>query len=900
MKKLVTILAVALVSVGVFAQSPQKMSYQAIVRNSSNALVTSTTIGMRISILQGSGSGSAVYVETHTPTTNVNGLVSIEVGAGTVVSGTFSTISWANGPFYIKTDTDPTGGTSYSITGTSQLLSVPYALYAEKSGNGDPWLTVGNSLTTVGPNFLGTIDSQPLMFKVNSKKAGYIDWDYNIANTGFGFQTLISNTTGHSNTANGYEALQSNTTGVQNSAIGKLALSANTEGNNNIALGSEALSYNTTGSFNVAAGTSTMRFNTLGNYNTANGIWSLYNNTQGSYNTAYGASALQSNITGNNNTAIGYNANVVSGNLTNATAIGNGAIATANDEVRIGNVKVSSLYFGTANNLAVTTDSVPNMFYDHTTGQIMRSTAAAAGGGTDDWHIVGNVGTIDGQNFIGTTDNVPLNFRVSNNNAGRIDPFLFNTFFGIQTGNANTTGVYNTATGFSALHSNTTGNFNAAFGNHSLTSNTTGIENSAFGSSLVSNTTGYDNSGFGYSSLSQNTTGSGNSAFGAQALSNNITGASNSAFGHLSLQQNTAGGNSAFGYWSLALNTTGSYNAAFGSSSLNHNKTGNYNTAVGAEALLFNTLGNNNASFGTFSLHSNTTGSNNSAFGFQAGINLTTETNLTLIGANAGIYATNGYDNATALGSNAIVAGSNNMILGNNNVNVGIGLSGITSGPQNKLEINTGPSVPNASGLRFRQLTSSSTKTTNPGTGVLSVNTDGDVILVPDATGTGGSSIHFIGESYGGGIVFYIYDGGLHGLIAATTDQSTFSTWDNGVSKWTGTTGDGILAGKTNTALIVATQIGDNISTGGSFAAKYCVDYMEPATQLGDWYLPSISELRWLWGQRSFFTGFTTTGYWSSTETDKANAFMCDWTTGFPNNTAKNANGPGVRAVRSF
>jgi len=135
MKKLVTILAVALVSVGVFAQSPQKMSYQAIVRNSSNALVTSTTIGMRISILQGSGSGSAVYVETHTPTTNVNGLVSIEVGAGTVVSGTFSTISWANGPFYIKTETDPAGGTNYSITGTSQLLSVPYALF---SANGTP------------------------------------------------------------------------------------------------------------------------------------------------------------------------------------------------------------------------------------------------------------------------------------------------------------------------------------------------------------------------------------------------------------------------------------------------------------------------------------------------------------------------------------------------------------------------------------------------------------------------------------------------------------------------------------------------------------------------------------------------------------------------------------------
>jgi hypothetical protein len=139
MKKIVTILAVILFSTLSFAQSPpQKMSYQAIIRNSSNALVTSTTVGIRISILQGSAMGGnmiPVYMETQTPTTNVNGLVSLEVGAGTVISGTFSTISWANGPFYIKTETDPAGGTNYNIIGTSQLLSVPYALF---SANGTP------------------------------------------------------------------------------------------------------------------------------------------------------------------------------------------------------------------------------------------------------------------------------------------------------------------------------------------------------------------------------------------------------------------------------------------------------------------------------------------------------------------------------------------------------------------------------------------------------------------------------------------------------------------------------------------------------------------------------------------------------------------------------------------
>jgi len=131
MKRIITICAAILMIASVYAQSPEKMSYQAVIRNSSNALVTNTNVGMQISILQGSASGSAVYTETQTPTTNGNGLVSLEIGTGTVLSGNFSTINWANGLYFIKIETDPTGGTSYTITGTSQLLSVPYALHAK-------------------------------------------------------------------------------------------------------------------------------------------------------------------------------------------------------------------------------------------------------------------------------------------------------------------------------------------------------------------------------------------------------------------------------------------------------------------------------------------------------------------------------------------------------------------------------------------------------------------------------------------------------------------------------------------------------------------------------------------------------------------------------------------------
>jgi hypothetical protein len=106
------------------------MSYQAVIRNSSNQLVVNQSVGMQISILQDSVNGTAVFIERHFPTTNINGQISIEIGEGTLVMGDFSGIDWANGSFFIKSETDLNGGANYTITGTSQLLSVPYSLYA--------------------------------------------------------------------------------------------------------------------------------------------------------------------------------------------------------------------------------------------------------------------------------------------------------------------------------------------------------------------------------------------------------------------------------------------------------------------------------------------------------------------------------------------------------------------------------------------------------------------------------------------------------------------------------------------------------------------------------------------------------------------------------------------------
>ena len=137
MKKLsILFILLALCAVSLFAQAPEKFSYQAVVRNISNQLVANAPVSVRVSVLQGGVNGTAVYMETHIAITNANGLVTLQIGSGNVQQGIFADIDWANGLYFLKAEIDPTGGSDYSITSVQQLLSVPYAIYAKKAGNG--------------------------------------------------------------------------------------------------------------------------------------------------------------------------------------------------------------------------------------------------------------------------------------------------------------------------------------------------------------------------------------------------------------------------------------------------------------------------------------------------------------------------------------------------------------------------------------------------------------------------------------------------------------------------------------------------------------------------------------------------------------------------------------------
>lgn len=160
------------------------------------------------------------------------------------------------------------------------------------------------------------------------------------------------------------------------------------------------------------------------------------------------------------------------------------------------------------------------------------------------------------------------------------------------------------------------------------------------------------------------------------------------------------------------------------------------------------------------------------------------------------------------------------------------------------------------------------------------------------------STVHYVGESYGGGIVFFVYDNGQHGLIAATADQSSGIAWQNGVARYTGASADGVGAGKINTAIAITIQMPDN--NFGNFAAKACSDYSVTSggVKYGDWYLPSNYELNLLYLQRTTVGGFTTNRYWSSTEFDDL-SYRIDFSNGNSSLSGR-TNTFNVRAIRSF
>ncbi|MEI6434595.1 MAG: hypothetical protein WCP32_07110 [Bacteroidota bacterium] len=267
-------------------------------------------------------------------------------------------------------------------------------------------------------------------------------------------------------------------------------------------------------------------------------------------------------------------------------------------------------------------------------------------GNSSGWGITGNGGTTAGINFLGTTDNAPVTFKVNNQLAGRIE--ASNVALGVNAMYSNTAGSFNIAFGSGALYSNSVRNNLVAIGDSALYSNTWGALNTAVGSkAMFSNTEGWYNTATGYHALMSNTWGSANTAFGESALLLNTTGIHNTATGTSALRGNTTGNeNTGAGVHALYSNTVGAFNTATGSYALAANDNGYWNTASGFKAMELSVSGDRNTANGAEALHNNSTGYQNTAVGFDAMYNNTAGYANTAYGTEALMGNLTGYGNS--------------------------------------------------------------------------------------------------------------------------------------------------------------------------------------------------------------------------------------------------------------
>jgi trimeric autotransporter adhesin len=340
--------------------------------------------------------------------------------------------------------------------------------------------------------------------------------------------------------------------------------------------------------------------------------------------------------------------------------------------------------------LVYQTDNAAGFYYNSGTGNNPVWTLI----GTGSWAVAGNAGTNPSNNFLGTTDNVALKFRVFNTDAGFIDPVNDNTSLGKQSLNAVTTGTYNSAFGTMSLGNTQAGIFNTAIGYASALQNNSGSGNVSIGANAqYNNTSGENNVAIGMKALFSNTTGRSNVAIGQRALYSNYDrnctvavgdsvlyfngtnmsqlyhATANSAVGSKALFANTNGfNNTAFGYQALMNNSTGYQNTASGAKAMFSNINGVANAAFGAESLYYNTIGQCNTAAGFHALHSNTGGNYNTAIGDSCLFNNSGGYYNTAAGVKALFSNTNGIGNI-AVGYHCLysnVAGNWNTAVGKN------------------------------------------------------------------------------------------------------------------------------------------------------------------------------------------------------------------------------------------
>ena len=986
MKRLYTLLIAILLTNMVWAQAPEKMSYQAVIRGTDNILYTNQDVGMQIGILQGSASGDLLYLENHTPTTNKNGLISIEIGAGSSVSGSFADIDWSKGPYFILTMTDPTGGTNYSITGTSQLLSVPYALHAQTAEN----ITGEITVTETDPLFISSIAStitatDTAKWNQSNTTAGAQLDSAGIATMGYvagpkTIDTKLDETAVDAFVANNGYLTQEKDSSVTNE------IELPTGGNSGQILstdGSGTYSWIDAGAGGLVAdaindGTTTVAPSQNAVFDGLALKAPLASPTFTGTPVAPTASDATTNTTQIATTAFVQS---VSGGLV-ADAINDGTTGVAPsqnavfDGLALKAPIADAIFTGTPT--APTAASGTNTTQIATTAFVQSAAASDINGLSD--ALVESGSIYIGSDPSSTTDDASSNTSLGGTALDAITTGDFNVAIGSNALSANTTGQYNAASGTNALYSNTTGSQNTASGSNALYSNTTGGSNVAFGNSAsYRSTTGNWNTSVGYQALSDNTTGDHNVALGSNALYANTTSDYNVAIGSNALSANTTGSrNVVSGHDAGDLITTGSNNVILGNSADPSANNATNQIVIGYNAT---GIGDNKAVIGNSSVTdvymSQDAGATVHAGALNLGGTATATTfsgdfNGTINTATTAATQSSG-DNSTKIATTAYADAVLQPGTATGQMNYWNGSAWVVVAPGTSLPGNQAQTLVFCNGvptwgtcpavvptLSSTTAASSITETTSSNGGVISNDGGASVTArgvawststaptisdsyTTDGTGTGtftssltglsgsttyyvrayatnsagtayGAEVSFttaafsgsIGDAYQGGKVAYILQSGdpgyvageVHGLIAATSDQSTGIIWNNDGTKATrGATGIVIGTGLANTNAIINKQ--------GEPATSYAAGLARAYTGGGytDWYLPSKEELNKLYINRVAIGGFANAWYWNSTEYNLS-VFTFGWCQNFNNGNQDAFNdvtwAVNVRAIRAF
>ncbi len=874
---------------------------------------------------------------------NTTGAANTAIGSTALLSNTTGVGNVGLGEWTLMSNTTASGNTAIgtnsmfqSTTGAINTAVGFNSLFSNKTGN----VNTGIGTDALYGNITGSNNTAIGRASLPNNTTGSY-------NTALGNSTLFRNTTGINNLSIGYNALNANIEGSNNIGIGYGANLSSSNLNNAIAIGANSM---VTSSNTIQLGNGNITdVKTAGKLTTGAVTYPNIDGINGQILSTTGSGTL----TWTTPTTTDLS------NITGVLSIAKGGTGTSTqnfvdltEDQTIAGTKIFSsgaLALGLSNRGANTsalsfpsTDD-PAFISHYTAGNIGRMFFSAGDDATVDYFAFGygllNSFTEKLKIYADGRLTAPVDANINGLTIGKGNnsSLIGNTIIGNTALASNSVGQYNTAIGNTSMRFNISGNANTAVGNEALQSNTSGSLNIAVGANaLQTNTSGSENTVVGNSAMYLNTTGAKNTALGYYALRSNTIGAENTATGDMALYANTEGNfNTANGSWALYANNVGSYNTSFGHNSTTYNTSGNRNTSVGAFSLYKSTNANNNTSIGAYALQNNNTGSGNTstgansmydnsigeyntANGFESLKRNTSGTNNTSIGAYSSLTNSTGNDN-TSIGASALYAhstGNFNTAVGSNALfydqtgvkNTAIGYKADVASPDliNATAIGSeavvGESNTIALGNPF--VTKVITAGTLTAGTVTYPNTHGTSGQILTTTGSGtltwtASVTHYVGEVYGGGIVFYVYDNGQHGLIVSNDYQSTGAYWRAGSDIRTMALADGIGAGKKNTAIIIASQ---GYGNGDLYAARICNEYSVTdanGVTYGDWYLPSKTEALIMKNQYLHIPNYLySRSHWTSSESTSDSAYYMS--NGSAPVTQTKNNFFYVRAIRSF